>query len=133
MSEEENKPSKIIIDEDWKTQAQREKEELEKAAEAQEAQPQAQGEPPPASFTSLLSSLAMQAMIGLGHLPNPVTNKAEPHLGEAKYAIDLLEILKEKTQGNRTPEEESLLEDLLHQLRLGFVATQQSGTPATKS
>ncbi len=51
----------------------------------------------------------------------PATNRPEIHLDEAKHFIDLLEMLDQKTAGNRTPEESQLLEDLLHELRLGFV------------
>jgi len=115
MSEEK----KIIVDEDWKEEAQREKERL---AEEIERARQKQSEPPmQASFTVLIVSLATQAAVALGEAPNPLTGKTETNLGEARFHIDLLEILEAKTRGNLTPEEARTLEHLLFDLRMRFV------------
>jgi len=46
-------------------------------------------------------------------------------LNEARHLIDTLAILEEKTAGNRTPEESALLDQLLHELRMGYVTLQQ--------
>lgn len=123
---------KIIIDEDWKSQVAAEKEALEqgqqqpgdatKAADAAEM--------PQASFSMLVSMLATEAMIGLGQLPHPVTGEATAAPEHATYFIDTLGMLDEKTKGNLTPEEARMMEDLLHQLRLAFVAIQgRQGEP----
>ena len=72
----------------------------------------------------LLTTLATQALVGLGQIPHPLSGKAEIQLDEAKHFIDTLEMLEAKTAGNRTPEEERLLENLLHELRLGYVEVQ---------
>ncbi len=79
---------------------------------------------PPATFAFLLTTLATQAMIALGQVPNPLTGKVETRAVQAKHYIDTLAMLAEKTQGNRTAEESQLLDDLLHQLRMAFVQLQ---------
>ena len=124
---------KIIIDEDWKSQIAAEKETL---AKEQSEQAEAAVEPqtlPPASFEMLLTSLATEAMISLGQLPNLATQKVETNVPQARYAIDMLQVIEKKTKGNLTPDEEQALKDLLHQLRLMFVSVQQgqAKTPAT--
>ncbi len=126
---------KIIIDEDWKSQVEAEKETLAKEQSEQAnapAEPQAM---PPASFEMLVTSLATEAMISLGQLPNLGTQKVETNVPQARYAIDMLQVLEEKTQGNLTPGEEQALKDLLHQLRLMFVSVQQGQvqTPVANS
>lgn len=75
----------------------------------------------PADFVTLLLSLAASAQSALGISPNPRTGKVEVRLPEAKYSIDLLSVLKEKTQGNLSSEEEKFLEALLYDLRLRYV------------
>ena len=76
---------------------------------------------PPPSLTYLASTLYLQGAIGLGLLPNPVSGKSELQLPHAKHAIDTLQVLQEKTEGNRTPEESEEIEAMLHQLRMAFV------------
>lgn len=118
---------KLIIDEDWKSQVQAEKEALERQkVHSPQPQPEAAaGAPlPPATLAMLLTTLATQALVGLGQIPHPTSGKAEIHLDEAKHFIDTLEMLEAKTAGNRSPEEDRLLENLLHELRLGFVEVQ---------
>lgn len=127
MTEEQPKP-KLIIDEDWKSQAQAEKEALDRQVHQQHAQPQAppaEAAPmPPATLAVLLTTLATQTLVALGQIPHPVSGKHEAHLDEAKHFIDTLEMLETKTAGNRTPEETQLLDNLLHELRLGYVQMQ---------
>ncbi|MCX7919014.1 MAG: DUF1844 domain-containing protein [bacterium] len=77
---------------------------------------------PEASFIQLALILGMQAMQSLGLIPNPGTNKSEPNLPLAKFNIDLLEILQQKTKGNLTSEEEKTLEEMLFNLRMQYVA-----------
>ena len=116
---------KIIIDEDWKTQVEAEKETLAKEqSEQAESAPESQ-ELPPASFEMLLTSLATEAMMSLGQLPNMATGQVETNVPQARYAIDMLQVIEEKTKGNLTPGEQQALEGLLHQLRMMFVSVQQ--------
>lgn len=151
MAEESKAPQpKIIVDEDWKSQVQAEKEKLAQAHEplsepvANPAQPV---EPPPkatthqappvqfpeASLTGLVSMLATQVMIALGYVPHPATGKPERSLPEAKYMIDFITMLEEKTQGNRTPQEISVLSSVLHELRMAYVEAQSQSAPAVDS
>ena len=131
---------KIIIDEDWKSQVEAEKEEAEAnreesvveqsdtdAGTANETESEAIPLPP-ADFTTIVSMLATQAMLNLGTLPNPMTGKTDRNLSQAKHAVDLIEVLQEKTKGNCNPQEEAMLQNLLHELRMAYVASQ--GQPA---
>jgi hypothetical protein len=122
MSQEPEK--KIIIDEDWKTQVERERVEAEKKGEpaAESGDKPAPDVPlPPASLAYLFTTLYFQAMTCLGLMPDPASGKAEKNLPLAKHFIDLLEILQQKTEGNRTPEESGDLEAMLYQLRMAYV------------
>jgi hypothetical protein len=76
---------------------------------------------PPASLNVLVSTLATQALVALGQMVNPATNKAEANLPFAKHLIDTLDVLETKTKGNREPEETQLLEGALHQLRMIYL------------
>ena len=77
--------------------------------------------PTEARFDIFISGLSMEALIGLGDLPHPVTKKRDTNLAQAKYLIDLLGIIEEKTRGNLTPEETQLLSDMLYQLRMRYM------------
>ncbi|HEV3340543.1 MAG TPA: DUF1844 domain-containing protein [Pirellulales bacterium] len=133
MSTEPSPKSKLIIDEDWKSQVQAEKEALERqvhhepqAASAAPDKATRQTAPlPPATLAVLLTTLATQALVSLGQIPHPDSGKPEVHLDEAKHFIDTLEMLQAKTAGNRTTEETHLLDNLLHELRLGYVETER--------
>ncbi|HEX5035245.1 MAG TPA: DUF1844 domain-containing protein [bacterium] len=65
--------------------------------------------------------MAASAQAALGISPNPRNGKLELRLPEAKYSIDLLAMLQQKTQGNLSPEEEKFLQALLYDLRLRYV------------
>ena len=82
--------------------------------------------PAEARFDIFLSGLSMEALIGLGDLPHPVTKKRETNLPQAKYLIDLLGILDEKTRGNLTLDEAHLLSDMLYQLRMRYMSKTQA-------
>jgi hypothetical protein len=130
--EGKNPDKKLFVDEDWKSQVEAEKEAARHAAEAEKPAegspaPGARGPLPPPNLTFLVSTLYLQGAIALGLLPNPVSDKADVQLDQAKHSIDLLTMLQEKTEGNRTPEESAELEAALHELRLTFVQTQPTG------
>jgi hypothetical protein len=76
---------------------------------------------PEPNFQVLVSTFATQAAVALGQIPNPVTNKADEDLPQAKFAIDLLQVLDEKTKNNRTEEEDKFLSDCLYQLRMVYI------------
>ncbi|MBN2844207.1 MAG: DUF1844 domain-containing protein [Sedimentisphaerales bacterium] len=112
MSEE---PKKIIVDDDWKQQAQQEKAKLQQDTPAPDRQM------PPAEFVVLVNSFAMQAMMMMGVIANPMTGKPEKDLDAARHYIDLLTMLEGKTKGNLTQEETDVLSLTLHDLRMAFV------------
>ncbi len=126
MAEEEKKEEKkIIVDEDWKQQAQKEKEILaaQEEAEKEEAQEESKrrGPLPKGNFAALVSMLVTQAMFALGLLQVKGQEQREPDLDMAKYNIDMLEALQEKTKGNLTEQEEKVLENTLNEVRMAYV------------
>ena len=125
---------KIIIDEDWKTQVAAEKEAaLRGPAASAEAGDQTAGELPEASLELLISTFVTEAMVALGQFPNPGTGQVEADYGHAKFAIDMLEVIAEKTKGNLDPLEEKGLSDILHQLRMAYVAVTQGASAAYRA
>ncbi len=82
---------------------------------------------PPIDFPTFILSLATSAQMHMGMIANPQTGKSETNLAVAKETIDLLEILKEKTKGNLTQEEEQLFEHLLYELRMTYVEKKKQG------
>jgi len=125
MNDPDEQPRKIIIDEDWKSQVESEKDVLrqqEQAPTPDDADAQDE-EMPPATFATHIMTLATQATAGLGQMPNP-DKPDEPlpvNLEFAKYVIDTIAVLDEKTRGNQTTEESAMMENLLYQLRLMYV------------
>lgn len=117
---------KIIVDEDWKSQvdAEREAARLGTQPESGAGPSESPETLPEPSLMFLFGGMYLQGMIALGLLPNPKTDKPEHNLALARHTIDTLEMLREKTEGNRTPEETRELENILHQLRLAFISAQ---------
>lgn len=76
---------------------------------------------PPLNFLTFLLYLSNSALIHLGEISETGGGKIEPNLPLARQTIDILAILKEKTRGNLTTEEEMLLDDLLYDLRMRYV------------
>jgi hypothetical protein len=74
------------------------------------------------NFINYVSSLAFQALIFLGELPNPLDDsKLEKNLPQAKFLIDTLIMIREKTKGNLTPEEDNLISATVYELQMKFV------------
>ncbi len=120
MSEEEKKgksDSKIIVDEDWKTSVQEEKEKDTVKQPAQKTKQQI----PEASFNLFISSLATQILINLGEMASPFNKKKNLDLDQAKFTLDTLQIIKDKTEGNLTNDETKYLDTLLYDLRMRYV------------
>lgn len=92
---------------------------------------QAGGDPldDPASFLSLIMSLASNAAASLGMMPHPVTGETGVDLKTAKHWIDVLGMLDQKTQGNLDSQEAQVLESLLADLRMQYVSFTSSPTP----
>lgn len=130
---EESPPIQKKVDESWKEQVLKEKASAPvkgpRPGLRQESQPEPRQEARPAhaeagqtEFSLFLSSLSMQALVALGEMPHPATQERQEDLEQGRYLIDLLGLLKEKTKGNLIPEEQELLEGLLYELRMKFVA-----------
>jgi len=83
----------------------------------------------PASFLSLIMSLASNAAASLGMMPHPATGETGVDLQTAKHWIDVLGMLEEKTQGNLDEQEAQVLENLLADLRMQYVSFAQSPSP----
>jgi hypothetical protein len=145
MADEEKK---IFIDEDWKAQVQREKEEAaaRKAAAASEEDTKAAAAseedaivpetvPEPAedgeealleaSFEALVGSLATQCMFSLGLIAPQGAQQVMVDLDQAKFSIDTLVVLREKTRGNLSAEEEGALTEAVSELQRVYTARVQ--------
>jgi len=99
------------VDENWKAQVEKEKEQAKQDNKTFHE----------ASFILLISSLSMQAMIFMGEMENPATKQKEFNLEQARFLIDTLGILQEKTKNNLTNEESHFLEESLFNLRIKYV------------
>jgi hypothetical protein len=77
---------------------------------------------PPIDFPSYVLSYYTQGLVLLGEVPNPYTNKKEEDVDAARHTVDILSMLKEKTKGNLSPEEQQLLDSVLYELRMKFMA-----------
>jgi hypothetical protein len=139
----DEKPS-LHIDTDWKKQAQEEKRKLaeqekQKAAAASAtpaAAPRSAGAPaagaptapgqrgsremPPPSFAALVQSIVTQVFFYLGDL-TPRGTEPQLNLDMARYQIDILGVLEERTKNNLPPEETRLLDAALYEVRTRFV------------
>jgi hypothetical protein len=73
------------------------------------------------TFSTFILSLNTAALVHLGEIPDPLTNKKQVNLTLAKQTIDTLEMLKEKTKGNLSLDEEKLLQSIIYELKLKFL------------
>ena len=131
------------VDENWKERAERERQLHQQGQpqgpaqpESAQAHPAQQEEPtrpapaprgrgkasPGSDFGLFLSSLSMQALMALGEAAHPAMGQPHEDLEQARYLIDVLSLLQEKTKGNLTPEESALLDGALYELRMKYVA-----------
>jgi hypothetical protein len=147
--QDDQQDSKIVVDTDWKEQVAREKEAPSESTEAPSESTEApesdhgreektvvtetagdpvadRGDddmppPPPASFDVLVSMLFTQAMAFLGQIPDPASQATKINKSYAKHYIDTLEMLGEKTKGNLADDENKMLSEALHALRMMYV------------
>ncbi len=84
-----------------------------------------------ALFVSLLMMFHAATMQYLGKVKNPATDTIERNLEQAQAMIDMFDMLKEKTKGNLTQEEEKFLNNLAQELKLNYVdeASKPQPTP----
>jgi hypothetical protein len=87
--------------------------------------------PEPVTFTSLVLSLATTAAVHFGDLGDPETGERIPqNLEGARQMIDMLAMLQDKTKGNLTPQEATILERVLFELRMRFVEAERAAGAA---
>ena len=110
MQEEKKK-----VDESWKNAVQKDKQ-----TETTQPQDDTPTAIPEANFTFFITTLAIQSSIALGEVPDPITNKQQENLDQAKYLIDTLSVIQEKTRNNLNAEEDKLLDHMLYDLRMKF-------------
>ena len=126
MAEEKEKKEdkKIIVDENWKHEAQKEKQILAAQEKAEKEKTKDEkperGPLPKGDFAALISMLVTQAFYALGAIKMEGQEK-EPDLELARYNIDMLETLEEKTKGNLTEKEKKVLAETLNQVRMAYV------------
>ena len=89
-----------------------------------------QSERPEVSFIAFVFSLASNAAVHFGDLPDPLSNETRPpDLEAAAQVIDLLAMLEEKTRGNLSPEERQLLDQVIFELRMRYVDAKKAQSP----
>ena len=81
-------------------------------------------------LTGLFIMLASSAAMALGEVPDPLTGDVQKDLGQAVELVDLLVLLREKTEGHRTLEENQVLEELIYDLQLRYVAATNRPGPS---
>ena len=100
------------VDESWKDSVNREKDE-----DSPETPETTEIPIPEPNFPFFISSIGIQALAAMGETPD---------LGHARYLIDVIQMLSDKTKGNLAQEEQTMLTDLLYDLRMKFVQKSQS-------
>ena len=78
-------------------------------------------------FSTFIMSLTSSAFYHLGDIADPETGKTETNLPAVHQTIDMLTMLREKTQGNLNTEENKLLEQLVYELQMKYVAKSKGG------
>ena len=154
MAEESQEP-KLHVDADWKAQAQAEKQRLREQAERARAQQQAGAAEAgagadagpaagaagagagsaagrEASFTTLVSTMATQALFAMGAIADPRSGQRYQNLDLARHHIDMLGVLEEKTRGNLTDDEATALASTLYELRMRYVQLAQASRQAAQ-
>jgi len=111
-----NQDSKKKVDQEWKDHVGKEK-------EAAQSKDEAYHQP---TFTVFISSLGMQAMIAMGKLENPMTKKKEKNYDQARFLIDTLGVIQEKTKGNLDEEEDKALQEYLFNLRMMYIGEKKN-------
>ena len=123
MSDEETEGEGFVFKDSRSSQIS-EDEATDQDAQAETDEP-AQGQtqqPFKIDFSTFIMSLTSSAFYHLGDIADPETGKTETNLPAVQQTIDMLIMLREKTQGNLNEEEAKLLEQLIYELQMKFVA-----------
>ena len=129
MSEKENvegegfvikdKRSSQISEDDATFQDEQETKDQEKQTDSSKEK---ETEPFQVDFSTFVMSLTSSAFYHLGDMPDPSTGKKEVNLPAVQQTIDMLIMLREKTKGNLKEDEEKLVEQLIYELQVKYVA-----------
>jgi len=129
MSEQENvegegfvikdKRSSQISEDDATFQDEQETKDQEKQTGSSKEK---ETEPFQVDFSTFIMSLTSSAFYHLGDMPDPSTGKKEVNLPAVQQTIDMLIMLREKTKGNLKEDEKKLLEQLVYELQVKYVA-----------
>ena len=124
MSDEEIEGEGFVFKDNRSSQLSEDEAQDHDTQEEQKTEP-TQGEtqqPFQLDFSTFIMSLTSSAFYHLGDIADPETGKTETNLPAVQQTIDMLIMLREKTQGNLTEEEAKLLEQLVYELQMKFVA-----------
>ena len=77
---------------------------------------------PEPTLLTLITGLAAQAMVSLGVFPNPIDGQTRILIHQGKHFVDTIAMLSEKTSGQQTPEETKTFDQVLHELRMIYMA-----------
>jgi len=119
---------KRAFDIEGKIKEEARKEPEHEAKKDEKAEERRQGEftsLPEVNFSSFILSLSSSILLHLGEIADPQSGEKKKDLALAKQTIDIITLLKDKTKGNLTEEEQKLLEHLLYDLRMRFVKASQ--------
>lgn len=117
------KQEETPVAEQTSAEAEKPSAEADKSSTKEGTPPEKEAPPrPPIDFSSYVLSYYTQGCVLLGEVPNPYTNKKEEDLEAAKHMIDILSMLEQKTKGNLSKEEQQLLESVLYELRMKYMA-----------
>jgi uncharacterized membrane protein YukC len=83
----------------------------------------AQSQVPEVSFSSLVLTLSTSAWVAMGKVADPLTGEAKKDLDGARYTIDLLVMLRDKTRGNLNDEEQKFLNAVIGELQANYAET----------
>jgi len=97
------------------------KEEAKGEEPAKDKEPEREIPLPEINFINFIFSLSTSALIQLGEIQDPISQKMAQNLPLAKQTVDLIGMLKEKTKGNLTSDEEKILDNILFDLRMRYV------------
>jgi len=109
------------------SETEKEPEQIKTTVQEEPPRKKMEGEAPPppplpeVNFSTFIVSLSTEVIFHLGEFPHPVSGEKKKDLPLAKHVIDTLAMLKEKTQGNLTEEEQKLMEGMLYDLRMAFI------------
>jgi len=109
------------VDESWKEEAKKDDHGHECGCGHDHGHEHAEEQTVEINFMNYITSLGFQALIFMGAIPNPITNEMDKNLIQARFIVDTLVMLKEKTKGNLSEQEANLLESSIYELQMKYI------------